>query len=263
VENGADAENNEAFLAAVAGNHLEIVRFLVENGADAENNEAFLAAVAGNHLEVVRFLMEKGAQIYFKREKSLLVAVENGYLEIVRLLTSKEDYYSRDEGNALDLALYFAALYGHFEIVQYLLSRGANPFEISESDLKEIAECGHEECFRCIQDSKIFHNILNSNLTPEEKSKTFFSLFKHGFEPLPFYEEDFDVIMAESTLLTLPEETISRFESSYPSFRGKSSQRKASLLRKKRKEILFPVTVLLSRLYYRPSGPGFFEAIGR
>ena len=42
---------------------LDLLKSLIENGADADNNEALTHSVKNNHLDIVKYLVEHGAYV--------------------------------------------------------------------------------------------------------------------------------------------------------------------------------------------------------
>jgi ankyrin repeat protein len=112
-------------VAAAAG-HLEIVRLLVEHGADLEwrDPRRKLAPIGwaneSGHTPVVRWLFEAGSPADFHE------AAAYGFVERVREALD-EDPSRVDETAGPGTALHHAALWGHPEVVELLLERGADP----------------------------------------------------------------------------------------------------------------------------------------
>ncbi|KFM59010.1 Histone-lysine N-methyltransferase EHMT1, partial [Stegodyphus mimosarum] len=128
-------ERETALHAAAAGGHLTIVHLLIQAGAihDSFNERIYtplMLAVENNHKEVVHYLVKKGALVDFKCENgmsSLHLAAKSGNLDILKILmTSREvDLNAQDDGGWTPIV--WASEHDHYNVVKYLLKRGANP----------------------------------------------------------------------------------------------------------------------------------------
>jgi uncharacterized protein len=130
--NWADINSRVLPLTLAAKNgHQEIVKLLVENGALVEfvlkgkqygPSPLYQAAESG-HQEIVKFLLEKGADINHPEFEGLstLEAVFSMKKEMATILMQ---HCSQEAKNK---ALYRAVYRGHKELVEFLLTNGANP----------------------------------------------------------------------------------------------------------------------------------------
>lgn len=126
--------NNKKYFNAVRnGNLNEIKKFVNNNGLTAENGYALLCvSIKNNRKEITKFLIESGAKvnthIINKRKKlsdtPLHHAAKNGHTDIIELLLSHgANIHAKNEygGTALQTAVYHKQL----AIIELLLQRGA------------------------------------------------------------------------------------------------------------------------------------------
>ncbi|KAH8587245.1 ankyrin repeat-containing domain protein [Bisporella sp. PMI_857] len=136
-EKGADVntqggEYGNALQAALAEGHEAVVRLLIEKEAkvDVEGGHfgnALQAASAGGHEAIVRLLIEKGADVNTQGGEygnALQAASYNGHMAIVKFFISFTATVIDTQGRS---AAHWAARGGHLNILDYLLSNGANP----------------------------------------------------------------------------------------------------------------------------------------
>jgi hypothetical protein len=87
-------------------------------------------AVEAGHEDMVAFLLSKGAQANHVDEcgkTAVMMGCEKGHLNVVRLLVEHTEGQGLELGNCYGMtALHCAAVWGHTEIVEYLVSQGAN-----------------------------------------------------------------------------------------------------------------------------------------
>ena len=170
VEKGVSIGDDVVYLAAQEG-HLDIVKYLVEKGANIHDRTVENAAEKG-HLDIVKYLVEKGANI---GGYTVAYSARNGDLDIVKYLIEKGaniGHYAIAQGaksGNLDIikyllgyevsfngkkiklpegcepaeigydAVYFAAMKGHLNVVNYLVEKKAPIGAAVES----AAENGH------------------------------------------------------------------------------------------------------------------------
>lgn len=167
-------EQVTCLLAAIQTGHSAAAKWLVERGADVNAQSRtgvtpLIAAAAQGDALLCDTLLKRGARAN-KRTKSarvtaLMTAAQQGYSDCVRVLapSSKLDLKNRRGVTALMLA----AAKGHVEVVESLLSFGADPksavrVELDEGEHEDgiafmtalsIAQTeGHEEVARLLQE---------------------------------------------------------------------------------------------------------------
>jgi len=119
------------------------------------------------YLLVVQYLVDNGANIHFAENYAIQLAAHNGHLPIVKYLVNppvnpadlksalfntigierssrRDDLVSKGSNiNALNKALFSATNKGHLNIVQYLVSKGANIHADNDRALGYAADKGH------------------------------------------------------------------------------------------------------------------------
>jgi ankyrin repeat protein len=127
--NSTTKSNSTALRAACFDGHLEIVKFLVENNADIEianrhGHTCLMIACYKGHLAIAKYLINKGADLNRKSVKgntALHDCAECGSLDIMKLLLSHNAIMAPDAYQMTPLLA--AAVTGHAQIVEYLLTR--------------------------------------------------------------------------------------------------------------------------------------------
>jgi len=208
--------------------HLEVVKYLLEQGADlhVDNDYPLRKAARYGHLEVVKYLLEQGADLHVDNDYPLRYAAENGHLEVVKyLLEQGADLHAGDND-----ALRWAALRGHLEIVKYLVEQGADLHAENDWALRLAARNSHLEVVKCLVEKG-----ADSDRLSEEMIVNLFASY------------DLQVKKITPRLLSLLLKT---------KFLRKLYKKSTG-----NKKIFFSLVILMYRLYYRPGGPGFFQAI--
>ncbi len=142
-------DNDLAFRVAASSGDLPITKYLVDNGANVHVlDDLVLVYVAGNgNIELLKYLIDQGMNVRARDDEALRSAAKRGNVEIVDLLVKRGAdpnralapaaaydrlgivKYILDAGADIhyydDLALYSAATEGNYEMVKYLVSRGA------------------------------------------------------------------------------------------------------------------------------------------
>ncbi|GBM82171.1 Histone-lysine N-methyltransferase EHMT1 [Araneus ventricosus] len=128
-------EKETALHAAAAAGHTSVVHLLIQAGAvnDAINEKIYtplMLAVENIHKDVVFYLIKSGACADFKGENgmsSFHISAKNGSLEILKMLMSSRfvDVNAQDDGGWTPIV--WASEHNHYDVVKYLLKRGANP----------------------------------------------------------------------------------------------------------------------------------------
>lgn len=141
------AQSNCSLRLASSNGHLEVVKLLIRNGADVHTEyECSLMAAANNcHLEVVEYLIENGANIHILEEYTFRQAVKNNNLAIVKCLVERPNNTGADIHALNDFALICACENGYYNIVRYLVSKGANLFVNDNEPLKRAIKNGHSK----------------------------------------------------------------------------------------------------------------------
>ncbi|XP_067087415.1 histone-lysine N-methyltransferase EHMT1a [Osmerus mordax] len=119
--------------AAVEGHH-EICHMLVQAGAnldmsDEEQRTPLMDACENNHLETVKYLLRAGAAVSHKDVKGstcLHLAAKLGHYDVVQHVLPKAFKYVNCQDDGGWTAITWAIEYKHRELVQLLLSRGAD-----------------------------------------------------------------------------------------------------------------------------------------
>ena len=142
---------------AAALGHLDMVKLLCENGADvnlmgSHGWAPLHSAIQGGQTEMVEYLIDHtdvNVELpRFDGFKPLLLAAIKGYSDIVKLLVERgnADIEAEDENHG-GRALHYAAIFGHSEIVEYLLAHGAvvngTPSKEGETPLSLASLNGH------------------------------------------------------------------------------------------------------------------------
>lgn len=133
-------KRSPVYHAAVAGQN-EVLKVLLENGADITKTgrkgvgDALTMAACEGHTDTVATLLKAGADPNAPRggrpANAMIAAAWNGHLPLLKLL--------HEAGGKVNFAMIYAADKGQTEVVDYLLSLGADPLEIKEKDWQKNA----------------------------------------------------------------------------------------------------------------------------
>ena len=177
LDNGLDVNkylelSGGPLTTACHSGNVDLATFLLDRGADPNNGyclgeyESLVWAILGNEasLDMVRLLLARGTVV--KGTGSLIAAAEHGNLGAVKLLLENKDVdleevedYGAYDGRKLDdqgTALYKAAAEGHLEIIDVLLSQGANGRfrDRKGRSVADVAEArGHQDIMRRLMNS--------------------------------------------------------------------------------------------------------------
>lgn len=128
-----DVRNDTPIHIAVAGGHLDVVRYLLDQGVpvdvgDNEGTTPLGGAVIHGHTEIAQLLIDRGARIDatdVNGETPLHWAVYNGRTELARMFIGfGADINARKTNGSTPL--HGAAFYDHPECVRLLLDNGAD-----------------------------------------------------------------------------------------------------------------------------------------
>ena len=118
---------NAAIVSAIKYDQIEVVQFMVSQGADLSGDAElyFSYAICNDHLNIVQYMVEMcGYDCDNDTAKWLMqIASANGKLEILQYLVS----LGADIRANNDRALVYACEGGHLATVKYLVSLGADP----------------------------------------------------------------------------------------------------------------------------------------
>ena len=179
LDNGADidlftTDNRTPIAIAADGEYcsdssLEMVKFLLSRGADLDTNKdnsiitPFMTAVCRSNLTVVTFLLSKGVDINQCDSRGNNALQEITWSEqpiqipILKLLLANGINVNHlDDKKGHGTALYSASAEGDLEVVQILISHGADVNLVAksgESPLHFASEMGHLEIVTCLLDN--------------------------------------------------------------------------------------------------------------
>jgi len=132
--NAKDEDGDTALLIAASKNNTALVELLLEHGADLKAPDKsgltpLISAVDRGAIDTVKLLLKRGADIHARShyinpgEPILCGAAQDGSVAMMRFLISKgADIRGKDDyGNT---PLFWAALLGHADVVEYLLNNG-------------------------------------------------------------------------------------------------------------------------------------------
>ena len=150
-------------LHAALTNNTYIVLFFIQIGANIEVKDvyegytALIIACKFGFYEVASILLENGAMVNAANkfgETSLFLAVDGGFLDVVELLVSNNADLEKGGWEHNTPPLVNAAGKGYVNIVQHLISHGANVNAVTERSataLHYAANRGHLNIARYIQ----------------------------------------------------------------------------------------------------------------
>lgn len=127
--NSTTYTNSTPLRAACFDGHMEIVKYLVNNKADIEvpnrhGHTCLMISCYKKHYEIARYLIKLGADINRKSLKgntAMHDCAESGALNIMKLLLTHGAKMTPDSNGMTPLLA--AAVTGHTEIVEYLITR--------------------------------------------------------------------------------------------------------------------------------------------
>lgn len=107
-------------MGAARGDHLDLVERFIDRGA-RNWNEGMLSATRGGHQNIVEFLIERSANNWCR---GLDVSSRHGHLHLVKFFIEEIP----EQLDAINNAMTVAVLKNHCDIVNFLISRGANDY---------------------------------------------------------------------------------------------------------------------------------------
>ncbi|MCP9266184.1 Ankyrin repeat domain-containing protein 17 [Dirofilaria immitis] len=163
-------------MEACCAGHSDIVKHLLEHGADmnamsATKNTPLIYASAAGNVECASLLLDYGCDTTIRNDNghcALMEAASSGYLDVVSLLVQHGFQVlpcnQNDLKVGLESALTLAAYKGHYDVVQYLLERGANKYkEELHTALMEASMDGHYEVAKLLLDNGAPVNLASDS----------------------------------------------------------------------------------------------------
>ncbi|EJD73951.1 KH domain-containing protein [Loa loa] len=163
-------------MEACCAGHSDIVKHLLEHGADmnavsATKNTPLIYASAAGNVECASLLLDYGCDITIRNDNghcALMEAASSGYLDVVSLLVQHGFQVlpcnQSDLKVGLESALTLAAYKGHYDVVQYLLEKGANKYkEELHTALMEASMDGHYEVAKLLLDNGAPVNLASDS----------------------------------------------------------------------------------------------------
>uniref|UniRef100_A0A915PGN2 K Homology domain-containing protein n=1 Tax=Setaria digitata TaxID=48799 RepID=A0A915PGN2_9BILA len=163
-------------MEACCAGHSDIVKHLLEHGADmnavsATKNTPLIYASAAGNVECVSLLLNYGCDTTIRNDNghcALMEAASSGYLDVVSLLVQHGFQVlpcnQNDLKVGLESALTLAAYKGHYDVVQYLLEKGANKYkEELHTALMEASMDGHYEVAKLLLDNGAPVNLASDS----------------------------------------------------------------------------------------------------
>lgn len=144
-------------------NNLEMIKYYEELKWNKLRywNKSFLN---NNNLEIIKYIIDKDETNFFKNENNILRAMENTCnnknLEIFKYYTTKLKNFDLDKIN--NIFTYATSVSNnHFEIVNYLLSKGADPDKATL--IKKSKDCYNRVISQDIINTNLLKILLESN----------------------------------------------------------------------------------------------------
>ena len=148
VKNGANpnavsVHNRTPLMQATVNQHLEGMEILLKNGANVDHQNHFgltalMLGAQNGDLDSVKKLLLHGAEINTASKNgftALFMAVQNGHGKLVSLFARFGGEVNQKEKETLRTPLIVAAMEGHTEVVELLLSLKADPSEYHGSGM--------------------------------------------------------------------------------------------------------------------------------
>jgi ankyrin repeat protein len=117
--------------SAITKGNIEVIKLLVEHGADIHklDNHGYSTAslaIFHNQFEVLKYLIENGVDIKENGKSLLMSACTRKNIEIVKLLVENGSEVNSNPAKDGETPLHVSCSSGYFEIVEYLVSKGAS-----------------------------------------------------------------------------------------------------------------------------------------
>ncbi|ORX45475.1 ankyrin [Hesseltinella vesiculosa] len=153
---GADvhAFNDAALQNAVHKNHLGIAYQLLAQGASANVNRGacVILAVQQHHVPILRLLLDHGADPRCQQDSPLQLSCRMGLLDVAQVLVEFASERLAMINTLKGMPLYEAFRHGHADVVDFLLSGGADPsLPLAQQGLHEAILHNHVACVAQLQ----------------------------------------------------------------------------------------------------------------
>ncbi len=154
-------------IAVVENGYLDIIQYFTRTYKDFHcSHSMFMLLVTNDHLDIIKHILETGLvseDVANHISDYLVVAASKGHLEMVREFVSCNSPRGREWSRAdihsgNDEALFMAVTNNRPEIVEYLVSQGANLHDWDEMLLKEARKS-----------SRRIYNFLSQKIIEQDK----------------------------------------------------------------------------------------------
>ena len=132
---------------------LQKVDELIQTGADIHWNDDFSLYVTceNGHQDIAELLCKNGASFHGDNAFMVQCVVRGGHMDLLRWLCESGQALNKDGTLAVDCPLFAGVASNDTEVVEYLLSKGANPEEYFEEEgtigplpIHEAVKTGHK-----------------------------------------------------------------------------------------------------------------------
>ncbi|KIE04851.1 hypothetical protein NF27_FO00060 [Candidatus Jidaibacter acanthamoeba] len=155
------ARSNQAFVNAVSGGHMEVLKLLLEHTPDQQkrekmihtkDNQTFVKAASGGHMEVLNLVLEhitnqekRDKMIHDQNNQAFVKAAWRGHIRVLKLLIEhtpdqeKRDKMIHDQNNQ---AFVDGAWYSHMEVLKLLIEHTPD-----QQKRDEMIHIRNDHCF--------------------------------------------------------------------------------------------------------------------
>ena len=120
-------------------NQLELFTFFVEKlGFDLDTDyQLFITACHNNSLDIINYLLSQNANVKMLNHSPFYIASKNGYLDMLKLFFEHANVCPETNNNEF---IIIAGQYNRFDVIEYLISLGANPYARNNLLVKTACE---------------------------------------------------------------------------------------------------------------------------
>lgn len=153
-----DINANSSEPLRVSIKHQNIFNLLIDNGADifTHGNILLFASIDKEMNDITNYFISQGLHLIGDNSKSIVRACEIGNLELVKLLLNSYTDINCYDGKPLVTAI----IYGHYEIVEFLIVSGAN-IELVENSTISQAIGKYPKIIQLLLDYNLNINMLS------------------------------------------------------------------------------------------------------